>query len=206
VARSQAEIEQAQRENIRDLERAEAVALGLFLMRTNEVKRPAQLQRVTLATVADVWRLSALAGRRSAERESAQLGTRTSGQVVVPPTNQIARARSVSERLAKAAKDAARGKGIKEALATIRGRIDTIARTESASVFNRAKAAAVDVQVVRVWDATLDKRTCPICARAHGTFSAPDGSFSVGEPGSVHPKCRCTFYLLSPSEARGMNG
>lgn len=200
MARSQAEIDQSQRENIRDLERAEAVALGLFLMRANEVKRPAQLQKVSLATIADIWRLSALAGRRSADREAAQAKVAVSRQVVAPPPNQIARARGVSDRLAKAAKDAARGKGIKEALATIRGRIDTIARTESASVFNRAKAASVGAQVVRVWDATLDKRTCPVCASAHGTRSNPDGSFSVGEPGAVHPRCRCTFYLLSPSE------
>lgn len=45
--------------------------------------------------------------------------------------------------------------------------------------------------VFKVWDAALDKRTCPTCARAHHTVVPFFLSFPDGRPGGVHGNCRC---------------
>ena len=52
----------------------------------------------------------------------------------------------------------------------------------------------------RVWDATMDRRTCPTCERAHGTVVRVDEPFPEGRPGGVHPNCRCTEQILTYDE------
>jgi hypothetical protein len=46
------------------------------------------------------------------------------------------------------------------------------------------------------WDSILDQRTCSACAYADGEIVRVGERFSLGEPGGVHPRCRCTFTLL----------
>jgi len=45
--------------------------------------------------------------------------------------------------------------------------------------------------VFKVWDAALDKRTCPKCERAHHTVVPFFMDFPDGRPGGVHGNCRC---------------
>lgn len=105
--------------------------------------------------------------------------------------------------------------------------VSMIAASESSEAFNsgRARAATnipapsseqprrrlrgpasrqplVVMELLRIWDARLDKRTCPVCSEADGTIVGIREPFPLGEPGSPHPRCRCTWQLLSSSEVR----
>ncbi len=57
--------------------------------------------------------------------------------------------------------------------------------------------------ILKTWDATLDARVCPRCARLAGTTRPWGIPFPGGlEPGYVHPGCRCltgTLILPIPS-------
>ena len=174
------------------------MALGLLLMRTNEAKSPAQFQRITLATLRDIWRISANAGVRSARSEADRAGIRiTDTRAAPPPTsNVLSRAEGVARKAAEAFRIARKKDS---GIPILRTKIETIAATESAGAYNNGRKQAA-INLVRQWDATLDRRTCPICERAHGTLSDRNGEFSYGEPGSVHPLCRCTFHLVGPGE------
>lgn len=57
-------------------------------------------------------------------------------------------------------------------------------------------AALPGVQLWKVWDAALDRRTCPICVRADGTAVPANQDFPQGVPGGVHASCRCQETLL----------
>jgi hypothetical protein len=51
----------------------------------------------------------------------------------------------------------------------------------------------------KVWDASLDKRTCPKCESAHGKSVRVGEDFPEGEPGGIHPRCRCEPTFLPAS-------
>ncbi len=87
-------------------------------------------------------------------------------------------------------------------------RIRRIATTETARAFNdehdegvgyvatESKGAIWLPGLFRRWDATLDRVTCPICARLDGEIVMVGRSFSGGlVPGYVHPHCRCIGTL-----------
>lgn len=80
-------------------------------------------------------------------------------------------------------------------------RITLIGATENAQAYNEERVAvareATDEEIWRVWDATLDARTCSICRAADGMIVALHESFPLGEPGDVHPNCRCSFTLTT---------
>tara|TARA_B100001123_G_scaffold418658_1_gene522927 strand:+ start:2486 stop:3226 length:741 start_codon:yes stop_codon:yes gene_type:complete len=85
-------------------------------------------------------------------------------------------------------------------------RVEMTATTETARAFNEQRELAYDAlaetavgrDTWRLWDATLDRRTCPICDEMHGETVPLGDSFPAGTPGYVHPNCRCveqmTFY------------
>ena len=95
-----------------------------------------------------------------------------------------------------------------------------IAATETASAFNdertRIEKHLADENketswwpfLVKVWDATLDKRTCPVCAKLHGTRRGWGSDFPGGkEPGKVHPNDRClSLFFAIPFEVPGKIG
>lgn len=90
-----------------------------------------------------------------------------------------------------------------EALDATRGTVRRIAVTESSDAFSAGRKEAVKVigkELVRVWDAKLD--ACPRCREADGQIVGIRESFRLGEPGSVHPFCRCSWTLATLEETR----
>jgi hypothetical protein len=85
-------------------------------------------------------------------------------------------------------------------------RIQLAGVTENAEAFNQGRAkylrAVSTVELLKVWDATLDKRTCPVCSSADGTIVLAREAFPLGEPGAVHPRCRCVWHVIGTSERR----
>lgn len=76
-----------------------------------------------------------------------------------------------------------------------------IAATETHSAFGAAREGVARqlftvTTLYRVWDAVLDKRTCPVCAAADGLAIPRHERFPQGTPGSVHPYCRCIEWTL----------
>lgn len=70
------------------------------------------------------------------------------------------------------------------------------AGTENSTAFSAERRSALfdvssRVELWKVWDATLDKRTCLVCSGAHGTVVRVGESFPMGRPGDVHNLCRC---------------
>ncbi len=94
------------------------------------------------------------------------------------------------------------------ASAATRGSLDRIAVSESSEAFSSGRDAAIEaepatvVEILKVWDATLDRRTCPVCSDADGTIVGLSESFPAGEPGAVHALCRCGFSIMTKSESR----
>lgn len=91
-----------------------------------------------------------------------------------------------------------RGTGLVE---TYRGRFVSIARTEVQRVANDAAMASYalneDVIGAVQWLATLDSRTCLLCAPRHNTvYPLKDGrAVGMERPPPLHSRCRC---FLSP--------
>ncbi len=75
-----------------------------------------------------------------------------------------------------------------------------VASTETSDAWQGERAALAAQTggrgLWKVWDATLDKRTCPVCEHAHGTAVPVGESFPLGEPGRVHTSCRCDEIIL----------
>lgn len=107
------------------------------------------------------------------------------------------------------------------ALRETSGSLDRIAVSESSQAFSAGRTAAAEDAVVRwrgsaasddvdaesatllkIWNAESD--ACPICEEVDGEIVGITESFSLGEPGSPHPHCRCVWDLLTMSEARGV--
>lgn len=101
--------------------------------------------------------------------------------------------------------------GADEAVTVQSWRLGMGAATESADAWAAEREAALDrfaaeqpwaaAQFYRVWDATMDRRTCQICSHAHGSIVRIDEQFPDGRPGGVHPNCRCTEQILTADEA-----
>jgi hypothetical protein len=53
------------------------------------------------------------------------------------------------------------------------------------------------LKVVRVWDAILDRRTCPECAAHDGEMTPVGMPFSSGDEPPLHPMCRCLSTMTT---------
>jgi SPP1 gp7 family putative phage head morphogenesis protein len=87
-------------------------------------------------------------------------------------------------------------------LAALLYAIKRIAVTESAQAFNAERGAAAKeaedlAQLRKRWDARLDSKVCPVCADADGTIVPINEQFPLGEPGGVHPRCRCSWSIVT---------
>ena len=66
--------------------------------------------------------------------------------------------------------------------------------------------AALASLLVKVWDATLDSRVCPVCSRHNGEWTVIGMRFSGGQlPAHVHRRCRCSSELLPIHVLKEMN-
>jgi SPP1 gp7 family putative phage head morphogenesis protein len=84
-------------------------------------------------------------------------------------------------------------------------RARTIARTETLKAANLGRIASFEQaannglyqrdRAQLEWIATLDERTCALCAALHGERT-PVGSTFDGELPPRHPQCRCTVMLV----------
>lgn len=87
-------------------------------------------------------------------------------------------------------------------------RLEVTARTEPAQAWGDERDGLSDDYAVesrrrglivplKVWDATLDRKTCRVCAELDGTVRPFGVDFPGGEvPGSTHPGCRCAEGIL----------
>ena len=95
---------------------------------------------------------------------------------------------------------------VSKAIDSLDGRVQRIATTEVSQAWNDEHLDAVsrlgptleeDSKAVNRWDATLDAKTCSICASHDGEYAPVGESFSGGDlPGFVHPNCRCLSTLV----------
>lgn len=81
-----------------------------------------------------------------------------------------------------------------------RRRAERIVRTESIEAYNQdhekaiRDAAADDGEILKRWDASVDRRVCPTCRALDGQVVAVDAAFSNGlQRPPAHPNCRCAI-------------
>ncbi len=218
-------IEEAQAElNRRKLQATEATILALLLRRRAQiiadgVKRgysPAriaiELRRAMQAALLEVRRLSRVAGRARLAHELLSHGyeIRTDASLQSLAFDSLRAdivANSYARRWLKAAEaEQARDREKKAAIvaaaaAALTGRaLERIAATENSQAFTSERdIAARELELEtwgKVWDATLDINTCPVCYDANGTVVALDEQFPLGAPGDIHPGCRCDWSLV----------
>lgn len=189
-------------ENQDSHKKAEALALALLLGRiTPTIKRPAAFRKTLTEAILDVRKVSALAGSVSARRELAKLGMTPAGNSVsLTSRKSFFSAQKTAERGTSALLDRAAGLSAADSMSVMRPRLERIAASESAAGYGAGKLSSfselVTSGILKVWDATLDRRTCRVCEYANGETVRIDESFSGGEPGAVHTSCRCSWYII----------
>lgn len=109
-------------------------------------------------------------------------------------------ARSIGERALTLLRG---GESASATRAALRPRLELVAATEGADAYNGERARLADgagsiVRILKVWDAVLDRRTCPTCSSLDGTIVALGEPFAIEQP--AHPRCRCTFTMLRSDE------
>jgi SPP1 gp7 family putative phage head morphogenesis protein len=188
---------------------AEASLLLLLNSRANEAARKGGSLFSRAQSLSRGVESAVILGRDVARRSGVIDLSRTLGELTgasLPPVVDLAD--RVTDRLrAGRFADALAKDWFKRAqsgvLPDITPRLELAAATENAEAFNtgRAKALArTSVKLFRVWDAVLDRRRCPVCASADGMIVGANEPFPIGEPGAVHPRCRCTFSVLKATE------
>lgn len=202
------------------------VAIALLLRRRNQAvswgidgKRPLstiadRIESSQRAAIAEARQLSRAAGfarlRSEAAAVGAVLGSPNEAAVGEVPRD-LARARAFSRSYAArwfgaaAMSDGSIAESARRANKTTLGSLRRIAVTESSEAFSSGRARYIRLappSLLRVWDAQLDRRVCPICSQADGTIVGAREPFPLGEPGGVHPWCRCSWTLITATEAR----
>lgn len=144
---------------------------------------------------------AAAASRRAFEAQTG-LGAPLPGKVVPGPFSTEQTGAGVAERWAKATqKDAARlgvdpmarsAAGVRRAASDL----ERAAVTETHQAYEAENRRLAQVarerghRLVRAWNATLDRRTCPGCAGLDGLEVGEDEEFPDGDP-PLHARCRC---------------
>lgn len=208
---------EARTNNRRVKQAAEAAALLLFLRRNKVLAAAAGLSLIATASLLEKDLREGLAIARAQSQQSAterirdelySMGIVLTG-VLTSNISRVgrnaARAQFYSRRFATDWLSAARGDDpIATANAATNARLATLGLTEGAAAFNerRHELARRFPHLMRMWDAVNDKRTCERCRSADGTIVGVNERFPLGEPGSVHPRCLCTWHLLTVDEIR----
>lgn len=149
--------------------------------------------------------------RLEAEARSLGVSLQNANRAIVSRVAQdTARARYYASRYIKAWIGAANGDSVAEAAATASlktgARLEMLGLTEGSEAFNDGRRRYVETvlstHLMRMWDSAHDVNTCHRCAGADGTVVGYRESFPLGEPGTVHPRCLCTWHLITVDELR----
>lgn len=209
------EQQQAEQNRRRLLESA-AVAYVILRKRRNSVVAAGILRAVPPLRIAASIRLeldrAILAARAQAGASGARRIIADIESVGVPVDvrsraprallTEIRRADKAAESYSKQWLAAAEAETARKANLATEYALRRTAQTEAAQAYNEARLeqvrelpAQVAEQLGRQWDAQLD--SCPVCSGADGTIVGANESFPLGEPGSVHPNCLCTWTLIT---------
>lgn len=165
-----------------------------------------RVERDLTWAIEDARKRSALAGISRLRAEAAGLGfdlaqrANTLGHLAA---RDARRAREAAHSYARRFFRIAESSDVPNALNATKGSLRRTAVTESSDAYNtgrRQAAQQVGRSLARVWDALLD--ACPVCAAEDGKIVSVNERFSIGEPGSVHPFCRCSWTLVTLEETR----
>jgi hypothetical protein len=147
----------------------------------------------------------AIVGIRGAARASAfefsyaHYGSYASPSGLPGSLEDISRAQKFSRNVTKLIYDTREEGG--PLIKRIDNRLVTIGITENSSAYNAEHRQSIIDQaerldLIEVWDATLDSRTCEHCEGLNGT-EAVNGEFPGGVvPGQVHARCRCLSHFI----------
>lgn len=216
-AQTEEELEREAEENRRKLLAAEVAVLLLLFRRRNEAVQQGVRNRYSLGRIADSVQAAverSVIDARALSRATgiSRLEQEIGASVPIPrleTLRDVERAkrlgRSYADRWLRKADGETVQKAARVANAETEGSLRRIGVTESSEAFSTGRTAAArrieaDSALLRVWDAVLDKATCPVCSRADGTIVGLKEPFPYGEPGTVHAFCRCSWTLL---QARG---
>lgn len=178
--------------------------------------RTIDAMRATVPAISDAVRTNILVGRIDAKKRAsetmddelalADVDEDLEDPALVP--NDHARAEAIAASFVAAwlmtglALDAKKSKDpALESLILIDFRIRRIAGTEIPQAYGAwhtdlADSLATELLVQR-WDATLDRKTCALCAGMDGEIAPLHGAFRDGLiPGAVHVNCRCEPTLI----------
>ena len=140
-------------------------------------------------------------------RERTEFGVATLG--LIDLRRSTAAAQGYAKRWLSNLRDAQEA-GVKDPFRSARlgsdASLQTGAITENSHAFNSGRQQAtreiapllrrLELDMARVWNAVLDKRTCTHCTRMDGNWVLAGEQFPGGEPGAVHPRCRCHDELV----------
>ncbi len=188
----------------RSLLLAERAALTAFTLEWDAAR--AAVQRVGHP---DPGPLPRLATTTSTDRAAAHAAAGSLAAAwLIATTSAVRVAASADEPLPAAVHAAALAQDfrVRRVATTETARATTDARDEGAGwVEEQHREASWFPLLLKSWDATLDRRTCPRCSALHG-ITRPFGlPFPGGaEPGHLHPGCRClSATLLLPIPRAG---
>lgn len=206
------EQEQAQDRGRREMLLREAALAAALLAVWGRARNPREIESGVLRAV-----IAGRASTRIIASQSAIAQIRAAGvpvPTIVAPgaAEEIARASAAARGAAEtwaghAADAAAEGATASEATAAARER--SLWKVRQISVTETAESYSLEVDRIagevnrvhrvlwKIWDAVLDRRTCPVCGSAHGAAVPADQRFPQGEPGAVHPFCRCQTVLVT---------
>jgi hypothetical protein len=173
----------------------------------------ARLQAAISTALLEAKSISALRGIMALVRELESLGInvsaariKTAHEATLLQSALDARktARSYSAYWKSKAVGNSIGEAARAADTATNARLKTIGVTESSKSYNAGRESLTkqvrEPKLYRVYDAVLDKRTCAVCESNDGDIVGLRERFRHGEPGTIHPNCRCTWSLLSEHE------
>lgn len=142
-------------------------------------------------------------GRLKAEADSAGafLGELSGANAAAWSTDWTRATRIAQNYSVKLAAKTAELESRNQAVEALAPSLERVAVTESSQAFSAGRQVVTATQLMKIWNAELDKRTCFVCSQSEGTIVSLAETFSAGEPGDVHPWCRCTWTLLTMQES-----
>lgn len=163
--------------------------------------------------IAESRSLARRAGVSRLEAEAASMGVSIANAnraVVARLAQDAARARHYAARYARAWLGQAKGESASQAAAAATkataARLETIGTSEASGSFNEGRRRVLEtlgtIHLMKMWDSAMEKTTCSRCWNADGTMVGHRENFPLGEPGAVHPRCLCTWHLVTVEEVR----